>query len=199
MLENYPKCVVDVLMNHIGTHDTMRAITALAGESCEGRDRLWQSERALSFEQYERGVRLLKIAAAIQYTLPGVPSLYYGDEAGMQGYKDPFNRVCYPWGSENQDLLSYYKKLGEIRKECHCLKEGTFFTVSEMLSCLAFTRQDKTDRIFVVVNRNEQEIDYYLPEEWKNAQSLLGEKVRNGSVHLPALSAAILKMEVNAK
>ena len=199
VLENYPKCVVDVLMNHIGTHDTMRAITALAGESCEGRDRLWQSERALSFEQYERGVRLLKIAAAIQYTLPGVPSLYYGDEAGMQGYKDPFNRVCYPWGSENQDLLSYYKKLGEIRKECHCLKEGTFFTVSEMLSCLAFTRQDKTDRIFVVVNRNEQEIDYYLPEEWKNAQSLLGEKVRNGSVHLPALSAAILKMEVNAK
>ena len=199
VLENYPKCVVDVLMNHIGTHDTMRAITALAGESCEGRDRLWQSERALSFEQYERGVRLLKIAAAIQYTLPGVPSLYYGDEAGMQGYKDPFNRVCYPWGSENQDLLSYYKKLGEIRKECHCLKEGTFFTVSEMLSCLAFTRQDKTDRIFVVVNRNEQEIDYYLPEEWKNAQSLLGEKVRNGSVHLPALSAAILKMEVSAK
>lgn len=199
VLENYPKCVVDVLMNHIGTHDTMRAITALAGESCEGRDRFWQSGRALSVEQYENGVRLLKLAAAIQYTLPGVPSIYYGDEAGMQGYKDPFNRVCYPWGNENEALLAYYKKLGEIRKSCHCLKEGAYFTVSEMLSCLAFTRQDETDRIFVVINRNEHDIDYYLPEEWKTAQSLLGEKVKNGAVHLPALSAAILKTEVTGK
>ena len=141
----------------------------------------------------------MKLAAAIQYTLPGVPSIYYGDEAGMQGYKDPFNRVCYPWGNENEALLAYYKKLGEIRKSCHCLKEGTYFTVSEMLSCLAFTRQDETDRIFVVINRNEHDIDYYLPEEWKTAKSLLGEKVKNGAVHLPALSAAILKTEVTGK
>ena len=68
-----------------------------------------------------------------------------------------------------------------------------------MLSCLAFTRQDETDRIFVVINRNEHDIDYYLPEEWKTAQSLLGEKVKNGAVHLPALSAAILKTEVTGK
>ena len=195
VLENYPKCVVDVLMNHIGTHDTMRAITALAGESCEGRDRHWQSGRLLSPQQYERGVKLLKLAAVIQYTLPGVPSLYYGDEAGMQGYKDPFNRVCYPWGNENKDLLSFYENLGRIRRGCHCLKEGTYFTVSEMLSCLAFTREDDNDRIFVVVNRNEHDIDYYLPEEWNSAETLMGERVENGSLHLPALSAAILKTE----
>lgn len=195
VLENYPKCVVDVLMNHIGTHDTMRAITALAGESCEGRDRHWQSGRLLSPQQYERGVKLLKLAAVIQYTLPGVPSLYYGDEAGMQGYKDPFNRVCYPWGNENKELLSFYENLGRIRRGCHCLKEGTYFTVSEMLSCLAFTREDENDRIFVVVNRNEHDIDYYLPEEWNHAETLLGERVEKGSLHLPALSAAILKTE----
>ena len=195
VLENYPKCVVDVLMNHIGTHDTMRAITALAGESCEGRDRQWQSTHFLSPQQYERGVKLLKLAAVIQYTLPGVPSLYYGDEAGMEGYKDPFNRVCYPWGNENAELLEFYKNLGKIRKSCSCFEEGTFYTVSEMLSCLAFVREGEKDSVMVIVNRNEHEISYILPEEWKNTCALMGNAPENGGVYLPALSAAILRKE----
>jgi glycosidase len=98
IVENYPKQVLDVLMNHISTHDTMRAITALAGESCEYRDRFWQSTHSLDDSAYRRGLHLMKMASALQFTLPGVPSIYYGDEAGMQGYKDPFNRCCYPWG-----------------------------------------------------------------------------------------------------
>ncbi len=195
VLENYPKCVVDVLMNHIGTHDTMRAITALAGESCEGRDRQWQSTHFLSPQQYERGVKLLKLAAVIQYTLPGVPSLYYGDEAGMEGYKDPFNRVCYPWGNENAELLEFYKALGKIRKSCFCFKEGSFYTVSEMLSCLAFVREGEEDSVMVIVNRNEHEISYLLPEEWKNTCALMGNAPENGAVYLPALSAVILRKE----
>lgn len=195
VLENYPKCVVDVLMNHIGTHDTMRAITALAGESCEGRDRQWQSTHFLSPLQYERGVKLLKLAAVIQYTLPGVPSLYYGDEAGMEGYKDPFNRVCYPWGYENAELLEFYKMLGSMRKSCDCFKDGTFYTVSEMLSCLAFVREGKDDSVMVIVNRNEHEINYRLPEEWKDSYALIGNAPDDGNVYLAALSAVILRKE----
>ena len=192
ILENYPKCVIDVLMNHIGTHDTMRAITALAGESCEYRDRQWQSAKKLTAEEYERGVKLLKIAAAIQYMLPGVPCLYYGDEAGMQGYKDPFNRLCYPWGKENKDLIEYYKTLGNIRKSVSCLKEGQYATVSEMLSCLAFVRYDGESKIMVIANRNEHEIDYYLPDDWRNSKTLLGNFVEDNKVKVEGLGVAIL-------
>lgn len=195
ILENYPKCCIDVLMNHIGTHDTRRAITRLAGESCEYRDRQWQSEHFLSDKQYETGVKLLKLASVIQFMLPGVPCIYYGDEAGMQGYKDPFNRKCYPWGKENIDLLEHYKKLGKVRKACRCLKDGGYRTVSEMLGCLAFVRYNEDDEIMVVVNRNEHSIDYYLPSEWHNAKAIFGSEMQGQKAVIKSLDAIILKKE----
>ena len=195
ILENYPKCVIDSLMNHIGTHDTMRAITALVGEDCEYHDREWQSKQELSEEMYTKGVKLLRLAAVIQYMLPGVPSLYYGDEAGMQGYKDPFNRGCYPWGFENKDLIAFYQTLGKIRKESDCLREGSFYTVSEMLSCLAFERQSEKDALLVIVNRNPHPITYHLPQKWQFARDLFHCANVEYSVELDALDAVILKKE----
>lgn len=103
--ENYPAPALHVLMNFISTHDTERAITALAGESCEGKDRYWQSGRRLSPERYEHGRRLVCLAYALLFTLPGIPSVYYGDEIGMQGYKDPFNRAYFDWGSTEAHII----------------------------------------------------------------------------------------------
>ncbi|MBQ7861565.1 MAG: glycoside hydrolase family 13 protein, partial [Clostridia bacterium] len=195
ILENYPKCCIDVLMNHIGTHDTMRVITALAGESCEYRDRQWQSEHFLSEKQYQFGVKLLKLASVIQFTLPGVPCIYYGDEAGMEGYKDPFNRKFYPWGNENRELLAHYKNLGRLRKNCQCLKDGEYRTVSEMLGCLAYIRKSNMDEIMVIVNRNEHPIDYYLPFEWHNSRALFGSHMCGDKAVISGLDAIILKKE----
>ncbi|MBR2418639.1 MAG: hypothetical protein IKB12_08410, partial [Clostridia bacterium] len=139
--------------------------------------------------------KLLKLASMIQYTLPGVPSLYYGDEAGMEGYKDPFNRFCYPWGRENRELIEFYKALGEMRTGCDCFKEGRYSTRSAMLSCLAFERQGKKDKVLVIINRNEHEIDYYLPYEWHNAQCIFGKEMQGDKAHLGALEGIILKMQ----
>ncbi len=196
ILENYPKCVTDVLMNHIGTHDTMRVITQLVGESCEYRDRAWQSKKKLTAQQYEKGVAFLKLAAVIQYTLPGVPSLYYGDEAGMEGYKDPFNRFCYPWGRENSELIEFYKVLGKMRKECSCLKDGTFCVVSEMLGCLAFSRKNDEDEILVIVNRNNHPIDYYLSEQWHSARCIFGDEMQGCKAKIKEYGYIILKKEI---
>ena len=117
VLEHYPKHVYNVLMNHIGTHDTIRAATRLAGAECGDFPRQWQAERRMSEIEKERAVRLMKCASLLQYFLPGVPSVYYGDEVFSEGYRDPFNRRTYPWGREDGELLEWYKKLGKIRSE----------------------------------------------------------------------------------
>ena len=193
ILENYPPQCIPVLMNHIGTHDTMRAITAMVGESCEGRDRQWQAHQKLSEEQYEIGVQMLKTAAAIQFTLPGVPSIYYGDEAGLIGYKDPFNRGCYPWGNENSELISWYQALGKIRKENYALYDGSFHPVSEAAGCIAYVRSNYGNRIMLIANRNVHPITYYLPEDWHGAKLLLGGNgIDRTSVEIPAYGSVIL-------
>lgn len=191
--ENYPKCCVDVLMNHIGTHDTMRILTNLAGEDCEYRDREWQSNRKLSESEYNRGVSLLKLASVIQFTLPGVPCIYYGDEAGMQGYKDPFNRFFFPWGKENIQITEHYKKLGQMRRGCDCLKQGEFYTLSEMLGCLAYIRKGTKDSILVIINRNDHNISYHLPYDWHSTECVFGNKSVNHEVELDALGAVVLR------
>ena len=65
-------------------------------------------------------------SSAIQYTVYGVPSVYYGDEAGMQGYRDPFCRMPYPWGREDEELSAHYRLLGKIRKENPVFAKGEF-------------------------------------------------------------------------
>lgn len=96
--EHYPAPALHVLMNFMSTHDTVRAITAIAGESCEGRDRYWQSARRLTPEQYENGRRLMTLAYAMIFTLPGIPSIYYGDEIGMAGLQGPVQPCLFRLG-----------------------------------------------------------------------------------------------------
>ncbi len=194
IVENYPKEVLDVLMNHLSTHDTMRAITALAGENCAYRDRKWQSTHSLDEREYHYGMKLLMAASAMQFALPGVPAIYYGDEAGMQGYKDPFNRRCYPWGKENGELVEWYKKLGKIRSENRVFKDGRFEILSAVAGCVAFSRKNDDEAILVISNSNPHPITYYVKSEWCDAHDLLGNgKVAANMVDIEEKSTVILK------
>lgn len=161
ILENYPPQCVRLLMNHIGTHDTERALTMLGGEPAGSNGREWQSCHALSPEQREKGRRRLKLASLLQFTLPGIPCIYYGDEAGLEGYKDPFNRSCYPWGHEDQELLEWYRTLGQLRGEQRSiLAEGGFRTRYADGNLLAYERYQETDAgedsLLIVVNRSHR-------------------------------------------
>lgn len=99
------------------------------------------------------------MASFLQYMLPGAPSLYYGDEAGMQGYKDPFNRRTYPWGREDKQLLAHFRCLGQIRKSCDALRTGDirFFQAGDRR--LGFSRSLNQRILRIYVNRGAETWD----------------------------------------
>ena len=86
--------------------------------------------------------------------LPGSPSLYYGDEAGMEGCKDPFNRRTYPWGRENRMLLEYFRQLGQLRKDCEVLRLGDIEFSYATDHRLCFCRRYNGKSVRIYVNRN---------------------------------------------
>lgn len=117
ILENYPKETVYCLMNSLGTHDTVRIINALSDVRAHGWSKTHKLGYKLPDSEYEKAKKKLYLASVLQFTLPGIPSIFYGDEAGLQGFDDPINRRPYPWGSEDKEILAHYKKLGRIRRE----------------------------------------------------------------------------------
>lgn len=138
LYENYPKEFFYSCLNILGTHDTERIMTIFLGR---GRSR-------------EVAKELIKLARIIQVTLPGVPCIYYGDEIGLNGGKDPDNRKAYPWGFEDIDLINHYSELIKIRNKEKVLIEGDlgFLEVQEEL--FLYTRSTVYERVYVIINRS---------------------------------------------
>ena len=153
--ENYPPQVLACCMNLLGTHDTPRILTALV-DNFEG-SREEMARRHLSRNDYDLAQERLQMASFLQYTLPGMPSLYYADETGMEGYKDPFNRRTYPWGREDRDLLDHFRRLGQLRRDCETLRLGdiSFFHAADRR--LGYQRQYQGKRVRVYANRSRNE------------------------------------------
>ena len=190
--ENYPPQSARLLMNHIGTHDTARILTRLGADYCPD-NRQAQAEFKLTPEQYSKAVKLLKLAAVLQYTLVGVPSLYYGDEAGLTGWGDPFCRGGYPWDNEDMQILEFYKKLGKIRRETEAFKDGKFIPFTADTGLIAYIRESENSKVFTAVNSSDCEREITLPKEFENSKSALGETVFNGKLILKPFSYAIIK------
>lgn len=192
--ENYPKSTVNLLMNHIGTHDTARILTALGGEKANGRSRDWQSTQKMLPEQLNYAKKLLYLAAIIQYTLPGIPSLYYGDEAGVEGYGDPFCRKFYPWGNEDMYLVEFYKKLGQFRRNSACFKNGAFKPVFCDGSIFAFKRESESEKVLVCVNREQVPAFIDIESGWENAEIVFGYLPENNKIRVDGLGFTVLKL-----
>lgn len=167
--EHYPKYNLDRLMNILGTHDTERILSVLGGKTGERLSSKRQEHVRLNKGDLAAAKRRLTMAYTLLYTLPGVPCIYYGDEAYCEGLKDPFNRRFFPWGSEDTPIAAYLRQLAGIRKKHSCLKDGMLYSVSAASGCVAYVRANGRDALMVIVNNNPHEITYYLPHDWHGA------------------------------
>ena len=161
---HYPKFVSDVLMNFLGTHDTERILSVLGGEDISAMTNAELASYKMSAESRERAVKLLKLAYVIIATMPGVPCIYYGDEAGSEGARDPFNRLPYPWGRENTGLVEWYAKLGGIRRGEKLFEKGYFRVISDNDGVFVYERFDSVGRVVIIINRSSDDIVYELGE-----------------------------------
>jgi 4-alpha-glucanotransferase len=128
-------------------------------------------------------------------TLPGVPSIFYGDEAGLEGYHDPFNRMPYPWGRESKDLICHYKKIGKIRRENTIYKKGTFGLIHFDCDLLVFKRSNGNECYITVFNNSEDTINISFVKKVKN---LISEEIGK-NFGVDSYNSAVFKTDSSNK
>lgn len=189
ILEKYPKETVYCLMNSLGTHDTVRIINALSDVRAHGWSKTHKLGYKLPDSEYEKAKKKLYLASVLQFTLPGIPSIFYGDEAGLQGFDDPINRRPYPWGSEDKEILAHYKKLGRIRRENRAVFSGGF-NMRDENGLVAYERASGDDEILIAVNAGADDTTLFINKEYT---SLYNNKEYKDVVDVPGGSFVILK------
>ena len=154
--ENYPPEALACSLNLLSSHDRARILTVLAG--MPDTSKMTEEERE-EWRIPDDKMGLAKsrywIAVLMQMTLPGVPSIYYGDEAGVQGLTDPCNRSTYPWGHEDKDMMVMTRNAIQLRRTMPFLIDGPIKARAVNNDVLTYTRTDGKDQsITFVFNRS---------------------------------------------
>jgi len=187
IMDHYPAPSLATLMTPLSTHDSVRVLTDLGvGHEVAYNER---GDYVMTPEEYALGVSRLKLAAALQYTLPGFPSLYYGDEAGMYGYGDPWCRKTMKWDKIDKDLRDHFVSLGALRTNYpdEFTKPLRFFDLET--GVIAYSR----GRLLIVVNASGN--DYQWPAMVKELIFSTGSaSVSESGVSVGRMSAAVFML-----
>lgn len=155
---NCPKRIADHQLNFLGTHDTERIITALSGDDEINLSTEEKSRFRMPREKYALAQKRLRSAYLTLIFMPGIPSIFYGDEAGIEGYGDPYCRRVYPWGKQDRSLLEYYSQAGKLRRGEPLFSDGESKLYRLTDDQLIFGRENDTSAILLVVNNSKSSI-----------------------------------------
>jgi glycosidase len=161
--EDYPDAAYYSLMNLLDSHDTERLLWTLT-PGAETR-----AAKEFNASNLAAGKQSLKIASLIQFTMPGAPTVFYGDEVGLNGDDDPDDRRTYPWvdegGSPDQNLFSHYQSLAELRSDNAALTAGDIriLLADDDKDAVAFGRKTNSQAAVIIVNRSDQSQTVEIP------------------------------------
>lgn len=159
IIEHYPKPVLDCLMNNLSTHDTMRILTSVSDINFNI-TKEEKSNYSIPSEKLDLSFARLKLAVFLQFVLCGCPCIYYGDEIGMQGFEDPFNREFFKWNNINYQLLNFYKNMANIKNSYEALQIGDFKILENNQNVLIFSREYEDEEFIGIISLSDN-FDYY--------------------------------------
>jgi len=166
--ETYPPQAFFALMNLLSTHDSARAL----------HDFGYRDDNA-GAEQIALAKQRLRLAVFFQMTFPGAPTVFYGDEVGVTGGEDPYNRVTYPWadlgGKPDLALRDEFKRLIHLRREHAVLRHGSIdapLYIDEHV--IVLLRNDGAEHAVVAINNDSSahEVEIGVPAQLRDATLL---------------------------
>lgn len=180
LMENYPAEAFYSAMNLISSHDVPRALTVLS-DSPDFRtlSRNDQHDFVIPDDKKALAKRRMVLAIALQMTLPGAPSVYYGDENEMFGYADPFNRACMDWCHGESEILRQTKLFANLRGKTDTLRTGFYKLLSAENGVISYMRYAEGGKDTFGKECNEKDVIVIINshDEWRRIDLDLGAKI----------------------
>lgn len=163
IINNYPRESLDVSLTMLDSHDTFRIINVLSKVDMSGKSKQEMQNYWFTAEEYYKACDLLKLAVVLQYSLPGSPTIFYGDEQGITGWADPLSRPTFL--ENNKDLYDFYVKMGNIYNSTDAFSGSIIPEYDNEM--LVFNRENN-DKIKIIVNNTGKTIPYTVENCYKD-------------------------------
>ena len=199
----YPKDTINTLMNFTSTHDISRAINIFSSNDFNGysewawnlnnNDLEWCKNFKLTKEQYQKGKDMYEAYVFALTFLPGILSIFYGDEIGLEGIGNLANRKPFPWGKEDKELLEFFRYIGSIRNKEKFLEQANLNIIDINKNYLMFERENNDSSILVAVNRTDNENKINIPSSYESSAKVYTLKKSNSKYLNPYGGIAVKK------